>query len=165
MLKTGKSANRNEHQNRKTKSPPPLAYHASFQEHSLKRNCGNSVKSICISPLLPRSTGAQIILLEKKRAKYIERPAHSLKPKFLFKGRKRDGRRSSLLIVDEQMRIELAAVVSFGKMTLLVLTLSLKPGSSRSLIIYLYFCKFFQYEIAYQLFLKRLLLDCRCDIN
>ena len=39
-----------------------------------------------------------------------------MKPKLLFEGRKRDLRRSSLLIVDEleQMRTQLDAVVSFG---------------------------------------------------
>ena len=37
-----------------------------------------------------------------------------MKPKHLFEGKKRDVRRSSLLIVDEQMRTQLDAVVSFG---------------------------------------------------
>ena len=49
-----------------------------------------------------------------------------MKPKLPFEGRKRRERRSSLLIVDEQMRTQLAAVVSFRKMTLLVLTFSRK---------------------------------------
>ena len=49
-----------------------------------------------------------------------------MKPKLLFEGRKRRERRSSLLIVDEQMRTQLATVVSFRKMTLLVLTFSQK---------------------------------------
>ena len=103
-----------------------LAYRASFQEHLLKRHCGHSGESISVPLLLLRSTGAQIILIEKKRTKCIKRPANSMKPKLLFEGRKRDGRRSSSLIVDEQMRIQLAAVVSFEKMTLLALTLSRK---------------------------------------
>ena len=62
----------------------------------------------------------------KKRTKCIKRPANSMKPKLLFEGRKRRERRSSLLIIDEQMRTQLAAVVSFRKMTLLVLTFSRK---------------------------------------
>ena len=37
-----------------------------------------------------------------------------MKPKLRFEGRKRDVRRSSLLIVDEQMRTQLDVVVSFG---------------------------------------------------
>ena len=102
-----------------------LAYRASFQEHLLKRHCGHSGESIRIPLLLLRSTGAQIILIEKKRTKCIKRPANSMKPKLLFEGRKRDGRRSSL-IVDEQMHTQLDAVVSFEKMTLLALTLSRK---------------------------------------
>ena len=61
-----------------------------------------------------------------------------MQPKLLFEGRKR-GARSSSLIVDEQMRTslkpgrlsglaayELAAVVSFRRMKMLVLTLSRK---------------------------------------
>ena len=51
-----------------------------------------------------------------------------MKPKLHFEGRKRGGRRSSLLIVDERMRTQLAVVVSFRKMTLPVLTFSWKTG-------------------------------------
>ena len=78
-----------------------LAYQASFQEHLLKRHCGHSGESISIPLLLLRSTGAQIILIEKKRTKCIKRTANS-------------------------MHTQLTAVVSFEKMTLLALTLSLK---------------------------------------
>ena len=48
-----------------------------------------------------------------------------MKPKLLFHGRKRGVRRSSLLVVDEQMCTELAAVVSFGKNN--VANVNLKP--------------------------------------
>ena len=82
--------------------------------HSLKRNLVILWKVFVFHRFFRDLQGPKLFCSRQKRAKYIEQPAHSMKPKLLFEGRKRDGRRSSLLIVDEQMCTQLAAVVSFG---------------------------------------------------
>ena len=100
-----------------------------------------------------------------------------MQPKLLFEGRKR-GPRSFSLIVDEQMRTslkpvrlsgqaayELAAVVSFGQMKLLVLSLGRKIRLFAFADDLSVLSQSFQNEITCQLFQKGLSLDCRCDIN
>ena len=111
-----------------------LTAQASFQEHLLKRHCGHYVKSIRIPLLLLRSTGAQIILIEKTKDKmyWAARQLHATQASFW-----REKKRRKVIFINRRRAdahklktglaaYELAAVVSFGRMKMLVLTLSRK---------------------------------------
>ena len=114
--------------------PASGRYQASFQEHLLKRHCGHYVKSIPIPLLLLRSTGAQIILIEKTKDKmyWAARQLHATQASFW-----REKKRRKVIFINRRRAdahklktglaaYELAAVVSFGRMKMLVLTLSWK---------------------------------------